>query len=264
MDIESVAFDMRDVLKDLHRIMDIQAEVKDLELVFDCVNLPSGTVVMGDPGRIRQILTNLLSNSIKFTKHGTVRLSMSISHGRETFRDGLAQHPHPTNDGTAEETLSFHFAVEDDGIGITETALQEIFQPFHQAQSSTARLYGGTGLGLSITKQLVELMGGRIELKSELNVGTVAHVDICLRKALIGPDEYETSPLSMRSSSSGLDTRGIWLRKASDKLTADTSRESLTSLSDVDEKCTSKDPAETSRPHILIVEDKYVQTTVLS
>jgi signal transduction histidine kinase len=111
--------------------------------------------VMGDPGRLRQILTNVLTNSIKFTSVGTVRLAVSISQ-------------------ESKDMVTVNFNVEDTGIGIEEEVRKRLFQPFSQADSSTARRFGGTGLGLTISKNLVELMKGQIWLDSKLGQGTTA------------------------------------------------------------------------------------------
>ena len=111
--------------------------------------------VMGDPGRLRQILTNVLTNSIKFTSVGTVKLAVSISQ-------------------ESKDMVTVNFRVDDSGIGIEEEVRKRLFQPFSQADSSTARRFGGTGLGLTISKNLVELMKGQIWLDSKLGQGTTA------------------------------------------------------------------------------------------
>jgi len=125
--------------------------------------------VMGDPGRLRQILTNLLTNSIKFTSQGSVTLRV-----------------HVKNQTT--DTIDINFVIEDTGIGIEEEIRKKLFKPFSQADSSTARRYGGTGLGLTICKNLVELMHGGIKLESALGVGTRASFWIPLKKAESFPD----------------------------------------------------------------------------
>jgi len=119
---------------------------------------------MGDPGRLRQVMTNLLTNSIKFTAEGSVSLIVKV------FRE------------TA-EVLEVHFSVEDTGIGIEEEVRKKLFRPFAQGDSSTHRRFGGTGLGLTISKNLVELMHGEISLTSKLGAGTVASFSIPFRKA---------------------------------------------------------------------------------
>jgi len=108
---------------------------------------------VGDPGRLRQVLTNLLSNALKFSDHGSVYLRVSKV-GEEAGK------------------LHFRFEVEDSGVGISQSAKSHLFQAFSQADGSTARKFGGTGLGLSISKHLVEKMQGEIGVESEVNVGS--------------------------------------------------------------------------------------------
>jgi hypothetical protein len=129
--------------------------------------------VMGDPGRLRQILTNVLTNSIKFTSVGTVKLTVSI--GQDS-----------------KDMVKVIFNVSDTGIGIEEEVRKRLFQPFSQADSSTARRFGGTGLGLTISKNLVELMKGQIWLESTLGHGTSATFWIPFSRA---PSQDGESPL---------------------------------------------------------------------
>jgi hypothetical protein len=129
--------------------------------------------VIGDPGRLRQILTNVLTNSIKFTSVGAVRLAVSISQ-------------------ESKDMVTVNFNVEDTGIGIEEEVRKRLFQPFSQADSSTARRFGGTGLGLTISKNLVELMKGQIWLDSKLGQGTTATFWIPFTRA---PSQDGDSPL---------------------------------------------------------------------
>jgi CheY-like chemotaxis protein len=130
--------------------MALQAAAKGLELVVD-VALEVPERVLGDPGRIRQALTNLVSNAIKFTAHGEVVIRVR--------RDP---------DGAA----LVRFEVQDTGVGISAATLPRLFEPFMQADASTARQYGGTGLGLSIVKRLAELMEGRTGVQSTLGKGS--------------------------------------------------------------------------------------------
>ena len=133
----------------------LRADEKGLELLDEvAANLPQ--MLMGDPGRLRQVLINLLGNAIKFTPKGEVVLKV-----------------YAENQNTQEITL--HFVVSDTGVGIERSKLQSIFESFNQADTSTTRLFGGTGLGLTISKSLIEMMGGNIWVESELGIGSSFH-----------------------------------------------------------------------------------------
>ncbi len=134
LDIEEVQFSLSVVVSDVSKMLSFAAERKNLRFESD-VGIDSGQVVMGDPGRVRQILTNLLTNSIKFTSEGYVKLAVVVQ--KETA-----------------ETIEVLFTVEDTGIGIEEAVRKRLFKPFSQADSSTARRFGGTGLGLTICKNV--------------------------------------------------------------------------------------------------------------
>ncbi|KAG9245730.1 hsp90-like protein [Calycina marina] len=156
LDIEEVQFSLSVVIRDVSKMLSFAAERKNLSFESNIeVGVERDLIVMGDPGRVRQIITNLLTNSIKFTSEG--RVKFSVVKQRETS-----------------EIYEVKFMVEDTGIGIEEEVRKRLFQPFSQADSSTARRFGGTGLGLTISKNLVDLMHGRITLESTLGNGTVA------------------------------------------------------------------------------------------
>ncbi|KAL8826741.1 MAG: hypothetical protein Q9191_003609 [Dirinaria sp. TL-2023a] len=136
LDIEEVQFSLSVVIGDVCKMLSFAAERKNLTFESDVrVGTHRDLVVMGDPGRVRQILTNLLTNSIKFTSEGSVKLSVEAK--KETA-----------------ETIDVLFSVEDTGIGIEEEVRKRLFKPFSQADSSTARRFGGTGLGLTICKNV--------------------------------------------------------------------------------------------------------------
>jgi signal transduction histidine kinase len=140
LDVEEVQFSLSVVLRDVNKMMSFAAQRKGLAYhSFIQAEVQEDLRVMGDPGRLRQILTNTLTNSIKFTSVGSVKLAVTLSH--ET-----------------KDSVTVNFAITDTGIGIEEEVRKRLFQPFSQADSSTARRFGGTGLGLTISKNLVELM----------------------------------------------------------------------------------------------------------
>ncbi|KAI0839279.1 hypothetical protein F5Y06DRAFT_286757 [Hypoxylon sp. FL0890] len=156
LDIEEVQFSLSVVVQDVSKMLSFAAERKRLEFRSDIsADIENDLVVLGDPGRVRQIITNLLTNSIKFTNVGYVKFS--VWKEKET-----------------NDTIEIKFVIEDTGIGIEEEVLKRLFQPFSQGDPSTARKFGGTGLGLTISKNLVDLMRGRITLESTINSGTTA------------------------------------------------------------------------------------------
>ena len=152
LDIESIELDLMANVDEVGSIMAFQAAAKSLELVVNvCPEVPGR--VLGDPQRIRQCLINLVGNAIKFTPRGEVVLEVCTV-GQQGGRSLV------------------HFEVRDTGIGIAPDALQTLFQPFTQADSSTTRKFGGTGLGLSIVRRLVEMMGGQTGAHSEIGKGS--------------------------------------------------------------------------------------------
>ncbi|MCJ1380307.1 hypothetical protein MMC17_003410 [Xylographa soralifera] len=164
LDIEEVQFSLSVVVRDVCKMMSFAAERKNLVFISDIqIGVHDDIIVLGDPGRCRQILTNLLTNSIKFTSQGLVKLSVAAE--KETT-----------------ETVEILFSIEDTGIGIEEDVRKRLFKPFSQADSSTARRFGGTGLGLTICKNLVDLMHGQITLDSVLGTGTKATFSIPFNK----------------------------------------------------------------------------------
>lgn len=166
LDIEEVQFSLSVVVHDVSKMLGFAAERKNLEFCFNVSDdIAQDLVVLGDPGRVRQIITNLLTNSIKFTNSGHVKFS--VWKEKET-----------------QDTIEIKFVVEDSGIGIEEEVRKRLFRPFSQGDSSTARKFGGTGLGLTISKNLVELMHGRINLESSLGNGTTATFWIPFSKPL--------------------------------------------------------------------------------
>ncbi len=145
LELEQIPFSIRDHLADLLKPLALRAEQKDLEVV--CHVLPDvPNVAVGDPGRLRQVIVNLVGNAIKFTERGQILVQVEAM-------------------SKTADSMVLHYFVSDSGIGIPSEKQHSIFEPFKQADGSTTRRFGGTGLGLAISSTLVELMGGRIWLR---------------------------------------------------------------------------------------------------
>ena len=155
LDLESISFTLRDSLGETMKTLAVRAQQKGLELIYS-VEPDVADALLGDPGRLRQILINLVGNSIKFTERGEIVVTVE-------------KESEDTN------TTSLHFAVRDTGVGVPLDKQSRIFEAFSQADGSMARKYGGTGLGLTISRRLVELMDGRIWLESQPNQGSTFH-----------------------------------------------------------------------------------------
>ncbi|MBF0263960.1 MAG: response regulator [Gammaproteobacteria bacterium] len=166
LDIENIDFNLYDdVLHKIEPVLELKANEKDLELIFDIpVNLPK--TFYGDPLRIGQVLINLVNNAAKFTAEGSVILRLLLNEQSLTKQELNEQESKDNNHFIA------RFEVKDSGIGMTSEQQDKLFKPFSQADTSTTRKYGGTGLGLSISKQLIELMGGKIGVESTHGKGS--------------------------------------------------------------------------------------------
>jgi len=158
--MESAAFDLEEILQEVVQVMAVPAHEKELELLFENrAKLPA--VVLGDPGRLRQIVVNLLGNAIKFTTSGEVTLAI-------------------VDASESDQNITVHLTVSDTGIGIAREWQERIFDAFVQADGSNTRRHNGTGLGLSICSRLAGLMGGRMWLESEPGEGSTFHVTVRL------------------------------------------------------------------------------------
>jgi PAS domain S-box-containing protein len=155
LSLEAIEFHLEDALFEAFGPMAIQANRKGLELLWQ-IDPQVPARLVGDPGRLRQVIVNLLGNAIKFTEAGEVGLRVGV----RSF---------------SADSIELHFQVHDTGIGIPVEKQQTIFEPFAQADGSITRQFGGTGLGLSITRRLVELFGGRIWVESEPGRGSTFH-----------------------------------------------------------------------------------------
>jgi DNA-binding response OmpR family regulator/nitrogen-specific signal transduction histidine kinase len=163
--LESIPFNLHGLIEQVCRTFAVQAYKKEIHLTVD-IDPDCHQQFKGDPCRLRQILTNLISNAIKFTSKGGVTVTVK----------------EVTTEDSSSSEGDISIAVTDTGIGIPEKAQEKIFNKFEQADQSTTRQYGGTGLGLAICKELSELMGGDIELRSEMKVGSTFEVVIPLVK----------------------------------------------------------------------------------
>ncbi|KAK0550724.1 hypothetical protein OC844_006678 [Tilletia horrida] len=164
LDIENAPFSLNLIIMDTRKMLSFATEKKGLSF-FAKDNLNYTGLLMGDAGRLRQVMTNLLTNAIKFTDHGNITLEVT-----ETFEDS--------------ESVVVRFDISDTGCGISPATMQRLFQPFSQADPSTARRFGGTGLGLTICKNLVDLMKGEIGLESVEGRGSRAWFKVPFRKAI--------------------------------------------------------------------------------
>jgi PAS domain S-box-containing protein len=177
MELESIAFDLRESLGDTMKTLGLRAHQKGLELIYE-VQPDVPETVLGDPGRLRQILVNLVGNAIKFTDLGEVLVSAELESVTRDF-------------------VCLHFAVKDSGIGIPKDKQEKVFDAFSQADGSTNRRFGGTGLGLSICSKLVALMKGRIWVDSEHAKGSTFHFTVTL--AVQRTSSVRPAPLELKS-----------------------------------------------------------------
>ena len=152
LELEHIEMDLRTTIEDTARVIAVQAHAKDIELTV-AIDPLVPELLIGDPGRIRQVITNLAANAVKFTSKGEVNIEATLIE-------------------RSEETVSVRFEVRDTGIGIPPDRLDSLFRPFVQVDSSTTRRFGGTGLGLSIVQQLVRLMRGEAGVESTVGVGS--------------------------------------------------------------------------------------------
>jgi signal transduction histidine kinase/ActR/RegA family two-component response regulator len=175
LEIESIPFELREVLDEAMRLFAPRAKQKGLELRCEVADSVPATLLVGDPGRLRQIIVNLVGNSVKFTHSGRIVVRVA-----EQSRDV--------------EHTTLQFSVSDTGIGIAPDKHAAIFEAFNQADTSTTRRFGGTGLGLSITARLLELMGGRISVTSTLGQGTEFTFVLPFRLGAIGMPDVTPEP----------------------------------------------------------------------
>ena len=172
LELDPVPFKLREVIQDSLKSLSVRTAQKGLELACHVeTNVPDN--VYGDPIRLRQIVLNLVGNALKFTERGEIVVQVTI-------------------DAVSDQDIFLHFSIRDTGVGIPKEKLGSIFESFTQADGSMSRKYGGTGLGLTISTRLVNMMGGRIWVESELGRGSTFHFTAGFR--LVAGSEITTKP----------------------------------------------------------------------
>ncbi|MBT5815817.1 MAG: response regulator [Opitutales bacterium] len=171
LELENIMFDLRDCVEEAVDTLALQATEKGLDIAY-MIDNAVGSMLLGDPTRLRQVIVNLISNAVKFTAKGGVAVQVSSCQ-----ENG--------------DNIMLQISIRDTGIGIPKDRLNSLFESFSQVDASTTRNYGGTGLGLSISKNLSELMGGSMWVESELGEGSVFHFTCKLREAAFNSDSLD-------------------------------------------------------------------------
>ncbi|TPH17840.1 hybrid sensor histidine kinase/response regulator [Litorilituus lipolyticus] len=169
LELEYIDFDLRNLLGNFAESIALSAQIKGVEIILDLTDIQLSSI-KSDPGRIRQILTNIVSNAIKFTEQGEIAILAKLE-------------PTEQND-----IYVFTCKIQDTGIGIPEEKIQSLFGVFSQVDASTTRKYGGTGLGLSITKKLCKLLNGDVTVTSEVGKGSCFEITCLVEKSLSAKD----------------------------------------------------------------------------
>jgi len=176
--LDPVPFDVRDLLANTLRQLSVRASQRGLKVAWDVEDdVPSR--VVGDAGRLRQVLMNLVGNAIKFTEHGDVAVSVNV-------------------ESLVDKNVLLHFRVRDTGIGIAPNQQQSVFEAFTQADGSMTRKYGGSGLGLTISSRLVQMMGGRIWVESQLGQGSTFHFTARMGQTGVAPEPVPQEMSTLR------------------------------------------------------------------
>jgi PAS domain S-box-containing protein len=178
MDFEKIDFDLRSQIDDIAGMLALAAQKKGIEFTY-YIDDETPSNIRGDPGRLRQVITNLTNNAIKFTVKGEVVIHVSVQH-------------------ESEKGIKLCFTISDTGIGISSEQIPKLFKSFHQVDASTTRKYGGTGLGLAIAKRLVELMGGEIGVESELGKGSKFWFSVVMEKVFETAEKKLIPPEKIR------------------------------------------------------------------
>ncbi|MBU2645633.1 response regulator [bacterium] len=178
LDLESIDFNLRVTLEELNDVMALKAYEKGID--YDClIRKEVPTLLKGDPARLRQVLTNLTGNAVKFVERGEVAIHVDLV-------------------SESENKVELLFEIIDTGIGIPAEKIERLFKSFSQVDTSTTRKYGGTGLGLKISKQLTELMGGKISVESEMGKGSTFRFSACFEKRITSGADLEEIPQNIQ------------------------------------------------------------------
>ncbi|HXB20985.1 MAG TPA: response regulator [Candidatus Solibacter sp.] len=193
LEFESTPFKLRDSIANMLKALSFRAHQKGLELACH-IGAEAPDRLVGDPGRLRQVIVNLVGNSIKFTDEGEIIVRVEL-------------------ESQSEQQVDLHFSVSDTGIGIPIEKQQMIFESFTQADGSMSRQYGGTGLGLAISSRLVEAMSGRIWVESEVGAGSTFHFTVRLQV------QEESAKVDEQGQESSVDWEGLRVLVVDDNLT---------------------------------------------
>ena len=172
VEFEYIPFDLKDLFDQCQRSVLNRATEKGIKLFFYVESQEDNRLLIGDPVRLRQIIINLLSNALKFTNVGMVRVTSFLK-------------------DSTDDSKTFYFEIRDSGIGMTKDQIDRIFEPFMQADTSITRRYGGTGLGLPITKNLISMMGGSLSVNSVKDVGSKFSFELVFKTVSVLPKAEE-------------------------------------------------------------------------
>jgi len=201
--LEAIGFNPTSLLEEIVDLFSERAYRKGLDVAL-YIDLDVPSQLFGDPHRLRQILSNYISNALKFTMDGSVLVRVSLIDPALVKLDGLSSAPDALSGNPADESILWvRFSVEDTGLGMSEEVQRKIFQVFTQADSSMSRKFGGSGLGLAICKQLAELMNGTVGVRSQPSQGSIFWCDI--------PFHGSRPVLSPRNISLPLSGKEVWV-----------------------------------------------------
>lgn len=246
MNVQKESFNMTHFVEDIVDFTSINCHSKKLQFEYEIHGLEDEDeeeeLFIGDSGKIRQMLLNLINNALKFTKKGGIELTFKVSPSSEGAEDTSVNFVEGASSSSSQASHFFHFFIKDTGPGIPEEKRKEVFQPFYQVDSTATREVHGTGLGLSIVKGFSDLMQGSLSIESQENEGTTCSFKIpvekklkenqnskelfpCVKKVLIASSSQKTSYFKSIFSSFGIELLFLksgketeeWLRRKGDK-----------------------------------------------